>query len=308
MKLSTSEKKELIEPDYPSLSVTRQCELLNLSKGAYYYKAAEMDPYNLQLMDEIDRIYTKIPFYGSRKITVSLQKLGHSVNRKRIQRLMRLMGLEAIYPKGNMSKKRQDHKIYPYLLNDIQIDRPNMVWSTDITYIRIGAGFLYLTAVIDWYSRYVLSWNISNCLQSEFCVTAMEEALQQARPEIVNTDQGVQFTSKAFIDLLKENEIKISMDSKGRALDNIFVERLWRSLKYEEVYLKNYQSVPEAKFSLKNYLNFYNYRACRSAICAHTQPVENQPIAIKYDNNWTIGICKLRPNSCEVQQFSGQSR
>ena len=184
---------------------------------------------------------------------------GHSVNRKRIQRLMRLMGLEAIYPKGNMSKRRQDHKIYPYLLNDIQIDRPNMVWSTDITYIRIGAGFLYLTAVIDWYSRYVLSWNISNCLQSEFCVTAMEEALQHARPEIVNTDQGVQFTSKDFIDLLKENEIKISMDSKGRALDNIFVERLWRSLKYEEVYLKNYQSVQEAKISLKNYIHFYNY-------------------------------------------------
>lgn len=258
MKLSASEKKELIAPDHPNLSVTRQCELLNLSKGAYYYKAVEIDPYTLQLMDQIDRIYTKTPFYGSRKITVNLHKLGHSVNRKRIQRLMRLMGLEAIYPKGNLSKRRQDHKIYPYLLNDVQIDCPNRVWSTDITYIRIGAGFLYLTAVIDWYSRYVLSWNMSNCLQSEFCITAMEEALQQSVPEIVNTDQGVQFTSKDFINLLKQNEIKISMDSKGRALDNIFVERLWRSLKYEEVYLKNYQKVPEAKKSLKNYFNFYN--------------------------------------------------
>ena len=259
MKLSASEKRNLIEPDHPTLSVTRQCELLNLSKGAYYYKTVEIDPYNLQLMDEIDRIYTKTPFYGSRRMTVSLRKLGHLVNRKRIQRLMRLMGLEAIYPKGNFSKRNQAHKIYPYLLNDVQIDRPNLVWSTDITYIRIGGGFVYLTAVIDWYSRYVLSWNLSNSLQSDFCINAMEEALQQSVPEIVNTDQGVQFTSKDFIDLLKGNDIKISMDSKGRALDNIFVERLWRSLKYEEVYLKSYQRVPEVKKSLKNYFNFYNH-------------------------------------------------
>jgi putative transposase len=232
---------------------------LNLSKGAYYYSAVEMDPFNLQLMDEIDRLNTKTPFYGSRRITVSLRKLGHPVNRKRIQRLMRLMGLEAIYPKGNLSKRNQAHKIYPYLLNNVQINRPNLVWSTDITYIRIGGGFVYLTAVIDWYSRYVLSWNLSNSLHSDFCITAMEEALQQSVPKIVNTDQGVQFTSKDFIDMLKGNDIKISMDSKGRALDNIFVERLWRSLKYEEVYLKNYQRVPEAKKSLKNYFNFYNH-------------------------------------------------
>jgi len=258
LKLSASEKKGLIDPDHPSLSVTRQCELLNLSKGAYYYSAVEIDPFSLQLMDEIDRIFTKTPFYGSRRITVSLRKLGYAVNRKRIQRLMRVMGLEAIYPKGNLSKRNQAHKIYPYLLNDVQISRPNFVWSTDITYIRIGGGFVYLTAVIDWYSRYVLSWNMSNSLQSEFCIIAMEDALQQSVPEIVNTDQGVQFTSKDFIDLLKEKEIKISMDSKGRALDNIFVERLWRSVKYEEVYLKDYQIVRDAGKSLKNYFNFYN--------------------------------------------------
>ena len=251
-------KKERIEPGHPSLSVTRQCELLNLSKGSYYYTAVKMDPFSLQLMDEIDRIYTKTPFYGSRRITVSLRKLGYSINRKRIQRLMRLMGLEAIYPKGNLSKRNQAHKIYPYLLNDFEINRPNLVWSTDITYIRIGGGFVYLTAVIDWYSRYVLSWNMSNSLQSEFCILAMEEAFQQSIPEIVNTDQGVQFTSKDFIDLLKENEIKISMDSKGRALDNIFVERLWRSVKYEEVYLNDYQRVRDAGKSLKYYFNFYN--------------------------------------------------
>ncbi len=217
-----------------------------------------MDPFDLQIMDEIDRIFTKTPFYGSRRITVSLRKLDYAVNRKRIQRLMRVMGLEAIYPKGNLSKRNQAHKIYPYLLNDVQINRPNFVWSTDITYIRIGGGFVYLTAVIDWYSRYVLSWNMSNSLQSEFCIIAMEDALQQSVPEIVNTDQGVQFTSKDFIDLLKEKEIKISMDSKGRALDNIFVERLWRSVKYEEVYLKDYQIVRDAGKSLKNYFNFYN--------------------------------------------------
>lgn len=229
-----------------------------------------MDPYNLQLMDEIDRIYTKTPFYGSRRITACLKKVGHSVNRKRIQRLMRLMGLEAIFPKGNLSKRNHAHKIYPYLLNDFQISRPNLVWSTDITYIRIGGGFVYLTAVIDWYSRYVLSWNMSNSLQSDFCITAMEEALQQSVPEIVNTDQGVQFTSKNFIDLLKENNIKISMDSKGRALDNIFVERLWRSLKYEEVYLKNYQKVPEAKKSFKNYFNFYNHERPHQSLAYKT--------------------------------------
>ncbi len=259
MRLSTHEKRGLIDENDPHLSLSRQCELLGLAKGTYYYSAVEIDSFNLQLMDEIDRLNTKTPFYGSRRLTVCLRKQGYSVNRKRTQRLMRLMGLEAIYPKKNISKRNQNHKVYPYLLNGLQITRPNFVWSTDITYIRIGGGFIYLTAIIDWYSRYVLSWNISNSLQSEFCITAMEDALKQAIPTIVNTDQGVQFTSKEFTDLLKENEIKISMDSKGRALDNIFVERLWRSLKYEEVYLKNYQNVKEAKKSIKNYFIFYNH-------------------------------------------------
>lgn len=259
MRLSTHEKRGLIDENDPHLSLSRQCELLGLAKGTYYYSAVEIDSFNLQLMDEIDRLNTKTPFYGSRRLTVCLRKQGYSVNRKRTQRLMRLMGLEAIYPKENISKRNQNHKVYPYLLNGLQITRPNFVWSTDITYIRIGGGFIYLTAIIDWYSRYVLSWNISNSLQSEFCITAMEDALKQAIPTIVNTDQGVQFTSKEFTDLLKENEIKISMDSKGRALDNIFVERLWRSLKYEEVYLKNYQNVKEAKKSIKNYFIFYNH-------------------------------------------------
>lgn len=254
-----SDKKQLIEPEHPELSLSRQLELLDLSKGAYYYRVAQIDPYNLQVMDAIDRVYTKFPFYGSRRMVIGLSTLGYSVNRKRIQRLMKLMGIEAIYPKGNLSKRNQAHKVYPYLLNDVRIKRPNFVWSTDITYIRIGRGFVYLTAVIDWYSRYVLAWSLSNSLQSEFCVTTMAEALEQSVPDIVNTDQGVQFTCENFINLLKGKEIKISMDSKGRALDNIFVERLWRSVKYEDVYLKDYQTVQEAQKSLKNYFSFYNH-------------------------------------------------
>lgn len=217
-----------------------------------------MSGYNLHLMDFIDRQYTETPFYGSRKITAKLKISGHQVNRKRLQRLMRLMGLEAIFPGPNLSKRRRNQKIYPYLLKNVVIDRPDFVWSTDITYIRVGTGFIYLMAVIDWFSRYVLSWNISNSLEAIFCVDGLQEALEQSTPEIFNTDQGSQFTSDAFIDPLQKLGIKISMDSKGRALDNIFVERLWRSVKYEEVYIKNYQSVREAKCSLAQYFGFYN--------------------------------------------------
>lgn len=219
-----------------------------------------MDPYNLELMDKIDAQYLKTPFYGSRKMAVCLRDSGYQVNRKRIQRLMQLMGLEAIYPKANLSKRRHDHKTYPYLLKGLAIERPNQVWSTDITYIRLSSGFMYLTAVIDWYSRYVLSWRLSNTLESRFCVEALEEALECFHaPEIFNTDQGSQFTSETFLDPLLKRNIKISMDSKGRALDNVFIERLWRSLKYEEVYLKDYETVREASLSIGKYFNFFNY-------------------------------------------------
>jgi putative transposase len=219
-----------------------------------------MDPYNLELMDKIDEQYLKTPFYGSRKMVVCLRNAGYQVNRKRVQRLMQLMGLEAIYPKANLSKRRHDHKIYPYLLKGLTIDRPNQVWSTDITYIRLRSGFMYLTAVIDWYSRYVLSWRLSNTLESRFCVEALEEALERFHaPEIFNTDQGSQFTSETFLYPLLKRNIKVSMDSKGRALDNVFIERLWRSLKYEEVYLKDYETVREASSSIRKYFNFFNY-------------------------------------------------
>jgi putative transposase len=256
----------LIDWQNSTLSVNKQCELLSLSKGSLYYKPIAMSEYNLHLMDLIDRQYTETPFYGSRRITAQLKRTGCQVNRKRIQRLMRIMGLEAIFPGPNLSKRRQDHKVYPYLLKDAVIDRPDFVWSTDITYIRVGSGFIYLMAVIDWFSRYVLSWNTSNSLEAAFCVMGLQEALEQSTPDIFNTDQGSQFTSNDFIGPLQKRGIKISMDSKGRALDNIFVERLWRSVKYEEVYPKSYQSVKEAKRSLAQYFDFYNNRRVHQSL------------------------------------------
>ena len=253
---SSADRSNMISNDYKKISLTRQCELLNISKGALYYEPVGIDPYNLEIMDLIDKQYTKIPFYGSRKITKWLKKEGYPINRKRIQRLMRLMGLEAIYPKANLSKKRKDHEVYPYLLKGLTIEKPNHVWSTDITYIRVGRGFVYLAAIIDWFSRYVISWRLSNTLDTDFCLDALNEALSISKPLIFNTDQGSQFTSKEFLKPLKDHKIKISMDSKGRALDNIFVERLWRSVKYEEVYINEYRTAAEAYQFLKKYFLF----------------------------------------------------
>jgi putative transposase len=232
--------------------------LLQVSKGALYYQPMPIDPYTLSLMDLIDIQHTKTPFYGSRRLTAWLNQQSHQINRKRVQRLMRLMRIEAIYPKPKLTKRNAEHKVYPYLLRGVNIEKNDHVWSTDITYIRIGNGFVYLTAVIDWYSRYVLSWRLSNSLENTFCVEVLEEALSISKPEIFNTDQGSQYTASNFLKILTDSNVKISMDSKGRALDNIFVERLWRSVKYEEVYLKDYQSMKDAQRSLKDYLNFYN--------------------------------------------------
>ncbi len=257
--LSTEAKRRRIDWNHPFLSISKQCALLSLPKGTLYYQPIPMGYYSLDLMDLIDAQYLKTPFYGSRRMLAYLRSIGHQVNRKRIRRLMCLMGLEAIYPRQNMSKRRHDHKVYPYLLRGLSIDRPNMVWSTDITYIRLQSGFMYLTAVIDWFSRYVLSWRLSNTLESRFCVDALEEALEGfLAPEIFNTDQGGQFTSDYFLEHLLSRNIKISMDSRGRALDNVFIERLWRSLKYEEVYLNDYETVLEARDSIGKYFNFFN--------------------------------------------------
>ncbi len=217
-------------------------------------------------MKLIDRIYLATPFYGARKIAVLLKSQGHIVNRKRVRRLMCLMGLRAIYRRPRTSKPRKGHKIYPYLLGDIKITRPNQVWSADITFIPMARGFLYLVAIIDWYSRYVLSWRLSNTLDTNFCVEALEEALRKGIPEIFNTDQGSQFTSDAFTGTLKEQVIKISMDGKGSYNDNLFIERLWRSVKYEEVYLKAYQDAREARVGLSNYFRFYNNQRPHQAL------------------------------------------
>jgi len=246
-----------IEPSHEIISITKQTELLGLCRSSYYSKPVKESDQNLLLMNLIDEEFTAHPFYGSRKMTAWLNSQGYNVNRKRIQRLMRLMGLEAIYPKQNLSKANKEHFKYPYLLRNMKILYPNQVWSTDITYVRLSRGFVYLTSVIDWHSRYVLSWKLSNSLENSFCIEALEEALELGTPEIFNTDQGVQYTSERFINCLEKEGIKISMDGKGRALDNIFIERLWRTVKYEEIYLNNYENPRELNKGLKKYFEFY---------------------------------------------------
>jgi putative transposase len=252
-------KRLWVDPEDAVLSVSRQCDLLGLGRSSYYYEPATEALENLELMELIDREYTDHPFYGTRRMTAWLQSKGHCVNRKRVQRLMRLMGLEAVYPKPNLSMGGAGHKVYPYLLRDVKIDRVNQVWSTDITYIPMPKGFMYLTAVIDWYSRYVLSWRLSNTLDVGFCIEALEEALSKGCPEVFNTDQGVQFTSASFTSKVEAAGAKMSMDGKGRCLDNVFVERLWWSVKYEEVYLWRHETVQLLATGLGRYFPFYNH-------------------------------------------------
>jgi putative transposase len=232
--------------------------LLDISRSGLYYQPVGISEEDLTLMKLIDRQYLSTPYYGARKIAACLKSQGHLVNRKRVRRLMRLMGLKAIYRRPRTSKPASGHKIYPYLLGGMKITRPNQVWAADITYIPMAKGFLYLVAIIDWYTRYVLSWRLSNALDASFCVEALEEALRKGRPDIFNTDQGAQFTSEAFTGLLEQHGIRISMDGKGSYSDNLFIERLWRTVKYEEVYLKAYQGGRDAGTNLNNYFRFYN--------------------------------------------------
>jgi putative transposase len=242
------------------MPVTQQCRLLEVSRSSVYYQAVVIPEADLALMRRIDEIHLRLPFYGSRKIRDQLQREGSKVNRKKVQRLMRLMGIAAIYPKKRRSSLlAEGHRIYPYLLRGLTIDRPNQVWCADICYIPMARGFLYLVAIMDWASRKVLSWRLSNTLESDFCVDALEEALRgYGTPEIFNTDQGAQFTSEDFTEGLQDRGIRISMDGKGRWIDNVFIERLWRSLKYEEVYLKAYETVAEAIRGIGNYFDLYN--------------------------------------------------
>jgi putative transposase len=258
--MSKPDREAMLDRDHAALSIRRQCSLLSLARsGVYRPKRAANDDTDLALMRRIDELFTKRPFYGSRRMAVTLRAEGHAVNRKRVQRLMRVMGIEALGPKPRTSKPAPGHKIYPYLLRDMTIDRPNQVWATDITYIPIGRGFLYLVAVIDWASRAVLSWRLSNTMDVSFCVSALEEALARfGKPEIFNTDQGSQFTSAAFTGILEAAGIRISMDGRGRWMDNVFIERLWRSLKHEEVYLKHYADGREARAGIAAWVAFYN--------------------------------------------------
>ena len=279
-----AEKRDMIEPTNKELSISRQCELIALPRSSYYRKVLSGESKeNLKLMRLIDEEYTRHPFKGSRQMRNYLRKLGHRVTRKRVKRLMQLMGIQSVAPKPNTSKPSKEHKIYPYLLGGLDIDHSNHVWCGDITYIRMRGGFVYLVAVMDWYSRRVLSWEVSVTLDDSFCVSALEQAIRlYGTPEIFNTDQGSQFTGRDFTDVLKDNGIRISMDGKGRATDNIFIERLWRTVKYEEIYLKDYASVTELVQSLGRYFRFYNMERCHSSLGLQT-PAE------AYDSGLNIG-------------------
>jgi putative transposase len=264
--MSRSQRLAMMDREHPELSLVRQCSLLGVSRSSLYYQPVPDSAEDLELMALMDRQYLKTPFYGSRKMTAWLRSQGYQVNRKRVRRLMRVMGLQAIYRRPNTSKPAPDHQVYPYLLKGLEINRVNQVWTADITYIPMARGFLYLVAIMDWHSRYVLAWRLSNTLEVDFCMEALAEALSKGRPEVFNPDQGSQFTSEAFTGILLEQGIQISMDGKGRYTDNIFVERLWRSIKYEEVYLKAYGNGTEARAGIGAYLDFYNQERPHQAL------------------------------------------
>jgi len=264
------QRRGLIEPAHPELSIARQCDLLALSRSSWYYQPAGERAENLVLMRLLDEQYMRTPFYGVRRMTAWLGQQGYPVNVKRVRRLVRLMGLEAIYPKPRLSVPGATTQRYPYLLRGLPITQVDQVWSTDITYVRMRRGFLYLVAILDWYSRYVVAWELSNTLDGAFCLEALEEALQQATPQIFNTDQGAQFTSHAFTSRVEAAGTRVSWDGRGRALDNVFVERLWRSVKYEEVYLHDYTSVTQARSSLRRYFRFYNEERLHQSLAYRT--------------------------------------
>lgn len=267
------------------ISIKRQCELLCLNRTSYYYKKAEDSLVDDQpLFDNILSIHIKYPFMGSRRIKNELDILGYIISRKKVSKLMKLLKIKAIFPGMNLSIPNKEHKKYPYLLRDLEITRVNQVWSTDITYIKTKSGFLYLTAIIDVYSRYIVSWELSNSLSKEMCISLMEKALEKAKPEIVNTDQGSQYTSNEFLKLLEENNIRISMDSKGRALDNIWIERFWRTIKYEDIYLKDYQSMIDLYKGIDEYIAFYNFKR------GHQTFNYNTPASIYYSEKRTLKI------------------
>ena len=273
----------MIEPNLPGLSVGKQCALLSISRSSFYYEPKGESEMNLDLMRVIDKQFLETPFYGVRQMTRHLRNEDHLVNEKRIRRLMRLMGLMPIYQKPNTSKAAKGHKIYPYLLRDLRVERPNQVWCADITYLPMRRGFLYLVAIMDWHTRKVLTWRISNTLEADFCVAALNEAIHKfGPPEIMNTDQGSQFTSFAWTDRLRRSTIRISMDGKGRFLDNIFVERLWRSMIYECVYLHAWETGSEARAGIAKWMGFYNHKRPHSSLGG------KPPAVVYWQRNETI--------------------
>ena len=285
--MNSQEKRCLLEPENKDLSLRKQCELMELNRSSWYYRPKPQNDekvcFETQLMDLIDERFTQMPFYGVPRMTAHLKRLGYKVGPDRVRKLMRQMGLQAIYPGPKTSRKHPEHKVYPYLLKGLDINRPNQVWAADITYIRLLRGFAYLVAVMDWFSRYVLAWRLSNTLEADFCVECLEQALEFGIPEIFNTDQGSQFTGNDFTGVLLDQEIDISMDGRGRVFDNIFVERLWRSVKYENVYIQGYQEIPEARLGLKEYFDLYN--------------IERLHESLGYQTPWEIysGFAVLNP-------------
>lgn len=265
------------------LSIVAQCRLLKVARSSLYWRSAAVSENDLRLMRRIDELYLATPFYGARRMVAVLRREGWTVNRKRVRRLMRVMRIEAIYQKPNTSRRHPDHVVYPYLLRGLAIDRPNQVWCADLTYVPLAKGFVYLVAVMDWFSRRVLAWRLSTGMDTGFCVEALQEALDRhGSPEIFNSDQGVQFTSAAFTGVLAAGGVRISMDGKGRYLDNIFIERLWRSLKYEDIYIKAYASVPEARRGIGDWLNFYNGERLHQALGYRTPCEVFQATAVTY--------------------------
>ena len=288
----------MIDIVHSDISIQRQCDLIDLSRSSYYYTEnlnGHQSPENFFYMSLIDQKYLERPFYGSRRITHYLHNLGYQVNRKRIRRLMQIMGIQAIYPRPKTSIRGKDHKIYPYLLRGLIIDRVDQVWAADITFIPMAYGFMYLVAIIDWFSRYVLSWELSNTLDSDFCVTALIGALKYGIPDIFNSDQGSQFTSHDFTDQLLTAGIQISMDGRGRVMDNIFIERLWRSLKYEDIYIKEYETVKQLYQGLEQYFDFYNYERPHQSLGYKTPAM----VYFGIDN-----VQKMRDNIAKEKSYS----
>jgi putative transposase len=302
--MTAPERRRLVDHSEPVLSIVAQCRLLKIARSTLYYRAVPVSADDLALMRRMNELHLATPFYGSRRMAAVLRSDGWMANRKRVRRLMRVMGLETIYQKPNTSRGHPEHKVYPYLLRGLIIERPNQVWCADITYIPMARGFVYLVAVMDWFSRRVLAWRLSISMETEFCVEALLDAMaRHGQPEIFNTDQGVQFTCAAFLDELETRDIRISMDGKGRFLDNIFIERLWRSLKYEEIFIKAYESVAEARRGIGDWLSFYNDERPHQALAYRTPRAVFEGVACNHVDNGSPSLSRYphdyRPNNNE---------